>query len=741
MTDIARRDLDDGSSLLVTGFDDEDALSSVERQLKASTTTPSPAGDGNGRGGPVRRATRSASVFGIEMLRTLGLQSHELGDAIRTRRDELYRNAFPRLAPRFAAKCEDCGTEFDEDVSECSACGHDSLRQPDPAEKREAEELFESVNREGQSLRELAKYCEPDQWTAGVSCIVIQYDYAIARDSALYDDGEVIAQDPTALVYGDPATIKPVVDEHNRAGGHWWTCPIHRDDPAGEPGACEECGAERREVFFYEDPRDGDDRYYFRDEVVTWAYPMPRLGGLDGLSPIVGVVLRQVVIEMMTRYGAAFYDQDADRLPNQLMVLHTTNADHWEEQMERIRDDDDPYDSRILANEYSPQDSSTPEIQVVDVMPDELLGQSQEVRQDYKEDIRQAVGISNVHDSDLSDAGGLNNEGLQLEVTDRSIASQQHDYIEGWLDTLAKRLGLEDWRIEFLPATDDDAETGLDIRRKVRAGTMAAEAGLDVQWQDGDLVIKDGDFDPPAEGAAAADAAPADDDSDGPGPSIPSPPTESQADVSDLTDSEARRVGDLLFDAHRHIVWAPADDVEQQAEPFFDADEAVPEFVQNLIETVIDNGALGESFETLSASARGRLANVLEENLTQPQGWSLRSLAEDLQDEFGLTGAEAETIARSETASVMNQAREEGYRQQNDADEAVFKWLGPSDERTTEACEFLKEQTRPDHGGDPVTLDELRDLVQEANRRFVDHEGREWLPHINCRHTYVRHRD
>jgi ribosomal protein L37E len=731
---IQRRDLSDGSSLLVTGYDDDDALSSVERQLRRRVETPTPS-EGDSRGGPITRATQRATIWGIQGLRTLGLQSHETADAIRTRRRELYRNEFPQLKPRFVVKCRACGTEFDEDIEECSACGHDEMRRPDPAEKRAAEELFKSVNDAGQSLRDLARYCEPDQWLAGCSLIVIRYEYAIARDSALYDDGEIIAQDPQQLTYGDPRVIVPVVDENRTIGGHWWTCPIHREDPADEPGRCEACGAERREVYF---AGKGDDKqYYFRDEVVTWAHPIPRLDGLDGLAPAAAVMLRQVILEMMVRYGAAFYDQESDRLPNQLMVLHTTNPDHWENELARIRDEEDPYDSPILSNQYSPQDSSTPEIQVIDAMPDELLGQSETTKTDFKQDIRQAFDVTDIHDSDLEEAGGLNNEDLQLEVTDRSIAAQQHDYVVGWLDTLAKRLDIEDWYIGFLPATSES-----DISRTkeaVRTGALAAQAGLDARWEDGELEIADGEF-----GAPDSEGGPKtriddpvenpEDDQSGAGTGDTAPATAQQA--YDIT---AEQADDLLYDAHRHIAWAPTGDVEQQALPFFDDDESVPKFVRRTISEAIDQGALSTSYESIPASARGRLAQVFEENLTQPQGWSLQSLTTDLAEEFGISTQRARTIARSETSSLLNTAREIGYRLRGMLDdEQLFKWVGPEDEATTEACSWLKQQTNPEYGGSPVELSELRELVAEANERFIDHDGRRWTPHIQCRHTYTR---
>jgi ribosomal protein L37E len=749
---FTRKDTHDGAAFVV-GYDEGDISDSIKSKLAGDTETPTPRGSAGSRdGGAVRRFTDRFSQIGIGGLRSVSLQGHEIVDAVRTRRDELYRNEFPLIRPRFVHKCTACGSEFDTEREQCSACGNSDLRRPDPAEKRAAETLFESVNKEGQSLRDVAKHAEPDQWLAGVSTLVIRYEYAIATEGQFVDPGTIIDREPIEITRADPHRLVPVVDADGRVGGHQWACPLHRDDSgtATEPGACPQCGAELREVFFIEQHHD-QDRYYFRDEVVTWAFPFPRLNGLDGLAPAAAVWVRQAILDMMDRYGAAYFDPDSDRLPKQFMILHTTNPDHWEEELRKARDDEDPYDSPIFTNQYSPRDSSVPEVDVVDAMPDELLGQNQAIKSDYKSDIRQAFGVSDVHDSDLEDASGLNNEGLQLEVTDRSIASQQHDYVEGWLDTLAKRVGLTDWRIEFLPSTGPDAA---DLQDEVRAGAMADKAGLDARYEDGSVEIADGAFEAGADTQlpGATGSQPVGGGGGGPlGPDTldpPDTPADQKARVGDIDQCGA--AVDVLERAYRHIVWAS--DVDQKAAPFFNDDEDLPEFVTELVQQAINEGAIHTAFESISASARARLSDVLSETLQQPQGWSLRSIADSLQEEFALDEVEAETIARAETKAINDRAREIGYERQGSADEAQFKFLGPIDDRKETSCLWLIggdslagtstgfEGTNPDYGGEPVTLDRLRDLVQEANNRFVDgHDARRYAPHIGCRDSYVQH--
>lgn len=702
-----RLNTDDGA-LFVVGFDDTDAADSITQHLGQDTETPTPSGGNQDRrGGPVRRFTSTFASLPLGQLRRLALGGHETATAIRKRTDELYRNEFPLLKPRFERKCRECGAEFDTERDTCSVCDGPT-RSPDPAQKRRADRLFESVNKEGQSLRELAKRCEPDQWLAGVSAIVIRHEYRRVDDSRFTDAPVALQGEPEELRRADPASLVPVVDEAGRIGGYWWTCPFHRSNPADEPGRCAECGCARREVYYAEETRE-ETQYYFRDEVVTWAYPFPRLNGLDGLAPAAHIWIKQAVIDMMDRYGAAYFDTDSDRLPNQFMILHTTNPDHWEEQLQQERQEDgDPYDSPMFTNQYSPQDNSAPEVDVIDVMPDELLGQSDQLRSQYKSDIRQAIGISDVHDSDLEDAGGLNNEGLQIEITDRSIASQQHDYVEGWLDTLCKRLGIDDWRVEFVPSNGQDAD---ELRRQVRAGSLADQAGLDARIEDGAVRVADGEIDA-SEGATAPDA---------PG---------SEPDAA--TGIGPQDAAQTMQAALRHIAWG--DPLEQEGEPVFDEDDDVPPNVQNRIE----RAAAQTDFREVDGAPAPALREFFSRKLTQRQGWSLDSVASGLQDEFGFERDYAETVGRSESATILTRAKRMAFEDlEEGADQNVlYYWTGPDDADTTEGCQQLKELTNPDHGGTPRPKDEFLDLMREvSDEYFAGVEFRQSSLHPNERHT------
>lgn len=171
------------------------------------------------------------------------------------------------------------------------------------------------------------------------------------------------------------------------------------------------------------------------------------------------------------------------------------------------------------------------------------------------------------------------------------------------------------------------------------------------------------------------------------------------------------------------------------------AGQRMPDNVRDRILEALREGALFGTFEEMAPSDRSRLRDwLLAEG--RSGGWTIRDLAGQLRNIVPtLDEYEAERIARTETQSIVTRAREEWYTEDFDADDedAMFIWQGPDDHRTTDACEWLKDQANPEHGGEAKPLDELADLVQTAQDRFFpDLSNRKWTVHPFERHTIVR---
>ena len=174
---------------------------------------------------------------------------------------------------------------------------------------------------------------------------------------------------------------------------------------------------------------------------------------------------------------------------------------------------------------------------------------------------------------------------------------------------------------------------------------------------------------------------------------------------------------------------------------------AVPDFVKDRLQDAIMQGAIFSQFDTIADNDLMQLQEFMMEQLVDQDGWTTDGIANRLQDlEPELSKPEAETIARTETASIVNTAREEGYQETGMGDEQ-FYWTGATQaeqpDRTTDACDWLIHKTNPNYGGTPVSLDELKDLIEEAPEHDEDMNDNlarpeDYVPHINCRKTFVR---
>jgi hypothetical protein len=756
-------DLPDGAALFALPHDPNKAAESIQRDIgqktdSAPTETPDPTAsddevlDPTEDGGPLRRFTDIKSPLGMVGLESLAKDEDEIAKAISARSDEIYRNEFPVITPKWECRCQDCEAEFDDDVDACPECGCEDFATPDAGERRELRELFDSINKEGQSMRQVGKITDEDHSRLGVLTWVLRWQYLTGPrdvDAAGAAGQQILTRKFDELVRGDAKRIRPVVDENGRLGNVWWTCPLHRNEAVvnatqydGGQTRCPECGCDLREVHYVELGQAAGNRvekYFFEHEIVMHAGHIPQAHGLDGLSPVHLVWLEQAILHWMDVYAAEFFNPHSERTPNKFLIVHTSNPDHFEKQLDQAKDEaqQNPYKSGIFYNQIAPDQSANTEAQVIDVMGEELLGQSEDLRKRYENHIRTVFGVTDVFDSELEDAGGLNNEGLQLEVTDRSIAAAQQDYSDGPYDELLRYLGYEDWRVGFVPPREQDLE---EQRQAVRLLREAAGIGLPARMENGQPVIGDGEAEAPAQ--AAPDAPDDEDPLQGDPDDMSVPPPDDESGNASADDAvEALRD---LTEAQKHLTWTEPDGAvgQKAAEPFWDRDEDVPEFVREAIEEALRSGAIREISDDLPAGITRRdVESFFEDKLTQPQGWSIRSLAEDYADRFGVGVDEAVQNVRRQTKSVLDKGRELGYeRQTEDAeDEPVFKWVGPIDDDKTDASWEVLEQTNPDHGGTPRPLPELKQIVADARDRHFPDLDAEWADSWQDRDTFVEH--
>jgi len=524
---------DENGELVAIDWPDGNVEQSLAAQIASTPQT-----DEDGRGGhddeigPVPRAESRAGIWGKIDLQTFSLNSAELSTTVKRFRDEMYRNQFPALVPAFAARCQECGTEYDEERDECEVCGAEAFEAPSREQKHWLASFVDRVNADGQSLYGLMKYEEDYQSYRGVSTILARITYqqvTTETEVAGRSVESVTRWEPTELqelVHAEPTRILPVLDEHNRHGG-WWTCPAHReeywieDDLTFEHGAehpqevCPECHAQLEEVGYVETEGRSDDieRLYLKHEVIDWARHFPLRRGLDGRSPIRPLVKLQAILQWSRNYDLQYLSpQNDQQLPDKFLIAYGKNVQSSLRASLSEEETKNPWEEGRLMYEGNPEDV---EIEMLDLSTSSGLNGREPMVERLMSQIRAMFGLTDAYENELSDAGGMNAERTQVEITNSAIAAAQQDTQDKALDKLCRIIemvqGHCDWELAYVdPTSEEEALSPLDVLEGIR---IAKETSTTVTVEDGSLQIPDqeitasepagpepGDGQPPAEG-------------------------------------------------------------------------------------------------------------------------------------------------------------------------------------------------------------------------------------------------
>jgi hypothetical protein len=201
---------------------------------------------------------------------------------------------------------------------------------------------------------------------------------------------------------------------------------------------------------------------------------------------------------------------------------------------------------------------------------------------------------------------------------------------------------------------------------------------------------------------------------------------------------EAKEAADRLHETFKNQVW-PSD--LSKAPRTWDGSETVESQLKEWVPTVIKElDPMHGEYDGVPALAALNVQKEIEDSLTQPQGWSINSVAKRLQTEFDwMSTNQAERIARMEVAAVLNTSKSVMLRAAEPSDQLwKYVWDGPEDSSTSKICEEIKEEVTA-RGGE-VPLGVMEDILYEKARKYDDkggtpHRVEELLPHFGCRHT------
>lgn len=516
-----------------------------------------------------------------------------------------------------------------------------------------------------------------------------------------------------------------------------------------------------------------DRLYYSQREIIHKSKFKPSLN--FGMSPVVSVWQKVVTLFEQDRYLRLYFTKQ--RPPKGILAINTRSADSlqkaWTWLLDKVKMN--PHMIWPLAIE-SPQGGGK-FAEFIDFMSSLSEMQFTESRNEMRRQIGALYGIEPIFQNDLSTSGGLNNEGLQITVTNRAVETGQEIYNDGVNPRLMKFWKIVDYDLFLNPSEEQDEMKDLELEHKRLAIAMDyVKSGLKVslienkefQIEEGELSIPEEteDFGPEGEDNFEISGTPQDPIAFMKGGV---PKTESERKIRERGYKKK-----LLAELNKLIVGLGfkrnlgKKDVEARAKKLTNEflkrmeRKASGEFKrvylktikdvgkdvgvsigfssvdQNAIEAIRNQKVFSEAFAGMNKDLNKKITDVISNAYKDPKLFSLSAMVENMREVTEKSDFALERIARTETTRVSNVARIVSYKKAEDITDKklTFKWIGPKDKRTTDTCKRIKRRTEKG-----VSMDELISIMKEESEKDFPEFGvtkNSPIPHYSCRHVIVR---
>ncbi len=414
-------------------------------------------------------------------------------------RKEIFRNGII-IEPKFWAKCNNpkCKKEYKRQIEgmtisefefrtkglECPTCEKGRLMPPDPKQEQILKDFYNKVNDNDMHLLDLLESMEDDLQIAD-NCYII-----LIKEYDLDEKGNIVDQKVLEAIRGHPVLMRVVADTRGHRGHVWWTCLDHRNFiTAKKNDRCPTCGRTvLHEVWYVATFSGGQDidQAYIEGEVIQES--KYRRGELYGYSIILTLWHYLIASLVMIQLVADYYRER--RWPAGVLVYPTLNPKSMEELADKWREKTKKDKLYIPWLNVDPNNANG-RVEFVRLMDNLQEMQYTEVRAELGRRIGTAMGVEPFMTGDMSTGGGLNNEGLQVKVSNRAVKyDQQRIWNQSVIPRLCKGLGVTDYTYTVVESEEED-EMAKKERRAVdisNARTMF-EMGFIGELDDNDNFI------------------------------------------------------------------------------------------------------------------------------------------------------------------------------------------------------------------------------------------------------------
>jgi hypothetical protein len=353
---------------------------------------------------------------------------------------------------RFTVKCTACDEEYQQEMEACKECGG-TVRKPDPDELTYAKWLLKQENSMEQSFHHLLHEVENDLNIIDDAFLILVKEYFIDPETK-----EVQFYRVKEMVRGDPIFMRIVADKRGVRGGRYKTCLIHREQVKthAEDDTCEVCGSDLQDVHYVNMAGSGKTQYFVEGEVLHVSKYNP--SKLYGRSPVNTMWRQAMTLTAMDNYIYTAYQKR--RIPKGVISVTTDNLESmkafWKATDEKL--ERDPHYIPRVGIESQSGRGGVNWIKFMDTL-EEM--QYIAVRDEIRNRIAAFYGVSSIFMVDNGKSGGLNNEGLQILVTNRAVEFGQKVYTEVLFPRLLRQMNIHDWKLTLYPNEEEDEITRL----------------------------------------------------------------------------------------------------------------------------------------------------------------------------------------------------------------------------------------------------------------------------------------
>ena len=389
-------------------------------------------------------------------------------------KQEIFRRGYT-WEEKFVVKCQDCGKEHASPVKQCSDCNSTNLKKPDPKQLEYAKKFLDGyVNCSEQLFIDVLKELEDDLNIMDDAYLVLVKEYYLDNNS------KVRMHRIKEVFRGDPVTMHIYSNELGERGKGGFVCLKHRNRVhEHQTELCETCQSELYPVH-YVNRVNGEEQYFVKGEVVHFSKYSP--SRLYGMSPIITLWNNVTTLIAMDNYVNSSYTKA--RMPKGLLAVQTRNMDSMKSFWRGVKEkmEQDPHFIPVMGIESEGGKGSVEWVKFMDSLKEmEYIS----VKDDLRDRISGFYGVSKVFMNDASASGGLNNEGMQILVTNRAVEMAQTTWNNYVFPFVTTQFGISDWELKLPPSEEEDEIAVLRKREiEVNIAGQIKNLGFEVEMDD-----------------------------------------------------------------------------------------------------------------------------------------------------------------------------------------------------------------------------------------------------------------